>query len=225
MEEARWWCTVKVEKQILDTFKSNMTAQGSMRADSTSLQALIRGNSGNSVLANSMVGTDFVDKALQAASSSAATGSQSRGNGGGRNGKPKPKPKPQPKPLEPKTREEEVAAAGDLASITSWHLLEIVPCFCVQGADLKKEHNACLVALELPKGHDLRAQLNVIKVEMAQMLDSVKEDSWDKMTEKDFRSRMNEIEAKAWVAEDLGACVSFARSKRRRCFECKPKQW
>ena len=78
--------------------------------------------------------------------------------------------------------------------------------------------------MELPKGHDLRAQLNVIKVEMTQMLESVRECAWDKMTEKDFRTRMEAMETKAWVAERAcekwpGESIENASSASQSCGE------
>lgn len=95
MEEARWWCMVKAEKRILNKTKMSLSAEGRVTGDQANIQALTSGvgMGGNFLTATGMVGNDFVDKALQAATASIGGGGGSGSRSKGAGGKPKPKPK------------------------------------------------------------------------------------------------------------------------------------
>ena len=43
------------------------------------------------------------------------------------------------------------------------------------GNDLRSSYNACSVAMELPKDHDLRKNLNMSKAELATLVDKIKD--------------------------------------------------
>lgn len=77
------------------------------------------------------------------------------------------------------------------------HFAFVFGCFLTPGTDLMKEYQGCSVALDLPKSHSLRAQLNHLKVQIQELREFVKDRrSWEKMSDKDYNAKNKEIRTK-----------------------------
>lgn len=68
------------------------------------------------------------------------------------------------------------------------------------GSDLKKEVAAAsTMALDLPKGHELRNQLNSLKVCCSTLVEWTKDQSnWENLKDADYNLKIKEIRTKAW---------------------------
>lgn len=51
--------------------------------------------------------------------------------------------------------------------------------------------------MDLPKGEELRGQVNMMKVELFNMMESIKEQDWENMSEKEFPKKMAVYKKKA----------------------------
>ena len=107
-------------------------------------------------------------------------------------------------------------------SCISWSVIALIFFYSVAtpGTDLKREYNNCTCAMDLPKGvsskcfsflpficwsslawgNELRTKLNTLKVELAGLLEMVKDMDYDNLPEDQYHSKMESVK------EKLGEC-------------------
>ena len=162
MEEARFWCHVSSTRTTRQRSRMEVAGQARLQADGHTMNALVSDLAPHQPTSATPVG---VQQALLALGSTPAPDAPDAPKRPKAKAKAKEKGKTPPEPEAPK----------------SWKkILEDAI------SDLKKEYLGCSCAMDLPKGNDLRTQLQACKVQTGALWDELKEVDTDALAERDF---------------------------------------